>query len=495
MVKGKILIVDDDPVARDVLSEILARVGGYGTDIAIDGFEGIEKVRNNNYDIIFTDLTMPRLNGMDLLRETRKIAPSIPVIVVTAFSSIDNAVNAMKEGARDFITKPFKINTVTSLTDKILGERKLFDRLTSGNVDEASMARLNSELFKNLMEVGMLQSLSTELDLLLDNREIYEKIVEMASRLLVVKEVSFGIIENGVLKIERAIGAVEKDITISGTILEKVVADKNYYIGSPGELSPYDGSPLKSQFLSIPFIMNGEAFGILSLSDKADSTVFADNEISLAVTFAKKAALRIENNALYEVFYNNLVNTLKSLVASIEARDIYTKHHSERVSLYSMQIAEMMDLGEDEKDIIRFGGYLHDVGKIGVRDTVLLKPGRLTDEEMAEIKMHPVVGDNIIKPIKFFPRERELIRSHHERYDGKGYPDGIAGEDIPLIVRVLTVADTFDAMTSSRPYRTARTHEFAVEELKRCSGTQFDPEVVKAFLMTTTGKGKTDDTE
>jgi putative nucleotidyltransferase with HDIG domain len=236
--------------------------------------------------------------------------------------------------------------------------------------------------------------------------------------------------------------------------------------------------------------MNDDVFAILNLSNKADGTAFTESEISLALAFAKKAALRIENNALYEVFYNNLVNTLKALVTSIEARDVYTRHHSERVAAYSLAVADVMELPEEEKDVIRFGGYLHDIGKIGVRDTVLLKPGRLTDEEVAEIRLHPVIGDNIIKPIKFFPKERELIRNHHEKFDGTGYPDGLTGDKTPLIVRIIQVADTYDAMTSSRPYRKALSHDVAAAELVRCINTQFDGEVVRAFLQTPAGRGQ-----
>ena len=147
-----------------------------------------------------------------------------------------------------------------------------------------------------------------------------------------------------------------------------------------------------------------------------------------------------------------------------------------------------MNISPERKDAISFGGYLHDIGKIGVRDTILLKPGKLTPEEFAEIKMHPVIGDNIIKPIRFFPMEREIILHHHENYNGTGYPNGLAGDNIPLTARILAVANTYDAMTTSRPYRMALTHEAAIEELLRCSRTQFDAEIVRAFLQTTARK-------
>ncbi|MBA4373189.1 MAG: hypothetical protein C0402_10055 [Thermodesulfovibrio sp.] len=488
--KGTVLIVDDDPVVRNVLLDILGSVGGYQTDIAVDGVDGLDKLGQREYDIVFTDLTMPRMGGMDLLREAKKRNPLQSVVVITGFSTLDNAINAMKEGARDFITKPFKINTVISIADRITGEKKLLHGLSQPGEGGTAIERLNKELFRSLYEIGIFHMVSTELDSLLNNREVYENLVEMSSRLLNVREASFGILDSGSLKLENATGTTAKRIPIDGTIFEHVVTDKNYYIASPGELNPHTGTPLVSQFFSIPFLMNEEVFGILNLSNKIDGTAFTEYEISLAVAFARKAALRIENNALYEVFYGNLVNTLKALVMSIEVRDSYTKQHSERVTAYSLEIAQQMAVSPEERDILSFGGYLHDIGKIGVRDTVLLKPGRLTDDEFQEIKMHPVIGDNIIKPIKFFPRERELIRNHHEHFDGSGYPDGLAGYKIPLIVRIIKVADTYDAMTSSRPYRQALGHDIAVAELKKFSGTQFDKEIVNAFLQTPAGRGE-----
>lgn len=489
MDKGRVLIVDDDPIVRDVLYDILSNVGGYRADLAFDGIDALEKLKRQEYDVVFTDLTMPRMNGMDFLKETIRTIPGIPVVVITGFSSIDNAVNAMREGAKDFITKPFRIDTVLTVASKILGEGRLLHKISHNNDAENMVGKLNSELFKNLHEIGILQSISNEIDGIFSNREIYEKLVEMVSRLFMVKEASFGIVENGEIKIEAGIGTTARTISISKTILERVISSKSYCIALPGEINPHDGTSLTCPFFSIPLTMNDEVFGILSISQKADGTTFTDYEISLALTFAKKAALRIENNALYEVFYGNLINTLKSLVISIEARDTYTRNHSERVADYALQVAEVMNLSNDDKEIIRFGGYLHDIGKIGVRDTILLKPSMLTDDEFREIRLHPVIGDNIIKPIKFFPKERELIRHHHERFDGKGYPDGLAGERIPVVVRIMNVVDTFDAMTTSRPYRTARTHEYAVEELQRCSNSQFDGEIVNAFLQTPAGRG------
>jgi response regulator RpfG family c-di-GMP phosphodiesterase len=493
MYKGRVLIVDDDPFVRESLSEILCQCDCYETDVALDGLEGIEKVRSKEYDIVFTDLCMPRLNGIDFLKEIKKLEPTLPVVIITGFSTIENAINAMREGASDFIEKPFQIEKVVSVTEKLICQRKLLGKIAPKGDYRLSLERVNAELLKRLQEIATLHIVSTELDNLYDNREIYQKIVEMALKLLMVREASFGIVDGSRLKIKSSIGTpVNKEVNITGTYIENIIKSGDYFIAQPGGINPFNNSPIFSPILYIPLTINDETIGILSLSNKLDGTSFTDDEIHLALTFGKRVALRIENNTLYETIYNNLINTLKSLVSIIEARDPYTKQHSERVTAYALEIAELMNLSYEEKEIIKFGGYLHDIGKIGVRDTVLLKPGRLTPEEMAEVKLHPIIGDNMVKPIRFLQKERELILYHHERIDGRGYPYGIGDNEIPLTVRVLSVADVYDAITSSRAYRPAKSHEVAIEELKLCINTQFDRDVVQAFLETETGKGKLD---
>lgn len=490
MEKERALIVDDDPIVRDILADILTNICGFSIDSATNGLEALEKLRNQQYNIIFTDLNMPKLGGMDFLKESIKSYPSIPVVMITGISTIDTAVAAMKEGASDFIIKPFQIDKVVSVAERIIGEQKLLSKVNNKNGEhDASIKRINAELFKKLQEINILQSLSLELDGIYNNRDIYEKISEMATRLLSVRYAFFGIVEGDYLKIVQSNGFNKKEIKIKGSLYENVIKNKSYSIISYNGKETLNDYSNSQDVLFIPFTLKDEVFAVLGLYDKSDKTAFTADEIAIIQTFAKKASLRIENNALYEVFYNNLINTLKSLVISIEARDSYTKQHSERVAIYSLQIAEIMGLPDEDRDALRFGGYLHDIGKIGVRDTVLLKPDKLTFEEEKEIKLHPIKGDEIVKPIRFFPKERDLIRYHHERYDGKGYPDGLAGDAIPLHVRILSVADAYDAMTSSRPYRPAKTHEKAIEELRNNAGQQFDPEAVKSFLQTPIGKG------
>ncbi len=166
----------------------------------------------------------------------------------------------------------------------------------------------------------------------------------------------------------------------------------------------------------------------------------------------------------------------------MEAKDPYTRQHSRRVTTLSVLTAQNLGLDIAETESLRFASYLHDIGKIGIKDDILQKASSLSREEYEHIKRHPVIGESIIKDMDLTDNERGIIRHHHERWDGKGYPDGLAGEDIPFLARIVAVADAFDAMTSDRPYRKAKGHEEAMTEILRCAGHQFDPKVVDSFL-------------
>lgn len=175
-------------------------------------------------------------------------------------------------------------------------------------------------------------------------------------------------------------------------------------------------------------------------------------------------------------------STVLAFVGAIEAKDIYTRGHSERVAEYGRMIAEKLGVRDSELEIFYFGALLHDVGKLGVRKSVLTKPSRLSREEYEEIKRHPGLGAQIVKDIEFLTPAVESVLYHHERLDGTGYPAGLSGELVPEWARIMGVADTYDAMTSTRAYRGASSPEDAIGELKRCSGTLFDPRCVDAFV-------------
>ncbi len=176
------------------------------------------------------------------------------------------------------------------------------------------------------------------------------------------------------------------------------------------------------------------------------------------------------------------LDIVQSLRATVEAKDSYTRGHSDRVSAYSVLLGKYLKVSDDELEILRIGGLFHDVGKIGIPDTILLKNGKLTDEEYAEIKKHPQIGVDILGDSDMFKNIIPFVKYHHERYDGKGYPEGLSGENIPYIARIAAVADSFDAMSSRRVYRDSLPIEVVKEEIIKNLGTQFDPEIGSVFL-------------
>ena len=199
-------------------------------------------------------------------------------------------------------------------------------------------------------------------------------------------------------------------------------------------------------------------------------------------------AKRIEDSTknltrLYEDLRSTYMRTIKVLAQAIEARDHYTRSHSENVAKYAVAIAREMKFSAKEIETIQMACELHDLGKIGVEDSILMKPSRLNDEEWKQIKRHPIIGAQILEPLTFLSEVTEMIRQHHEHFDGSGYPEGRRGEDILLSARIIHLADAYEAMTSVRSYRkTPLSKEEAVAEIKRNSGTQFDPKVVEVFL-------------
>ncbi|MBI4759290.1 MAG: HD domain-containing protein, partial [Chloroflexi bacterium] len=235
-----------------------------------------------------------------------------------------------------------------------------------------------------------------------------------------------------------------------------------------------------------PLRSRGRITGVVYVDSRLQSGIFHQEDLDLLVAFADQAAIAIENARLYDTLRQQYEGMIQSLVEAIDARDRYTKRHSGRVTGYAMSIVAASSLPAKEAEALRHAAVLHDVGKIGVPEAILNKRGPLTDAEFARMKAHVLIGVDIVSPVASLADLIPLIRHHHELYDGSGYPDGVRGEAIPLGARILCVADSFDAMTTDRPHRPAKTVEEARAELRRCAGTQFDPQVVEAFL----GKGE-----
>lgn len=221
--------------------------------------------------------------------------------------------------------------------------------------------------------------------------------------------------------------------------------------------------------------------GVLEAINKKDGK-FDESDLDLINTLSNFIAIAIENARLYTELKETFYVTAEALAETIELRDPYTGGHTKRVKDYSLIIGQTMGFNKAELEKLMLSAILHDIGKIGVRDNVLLKQGSLEKEEFIQMSMHPQNGSALLTHVKRLKDVIPGVRNHHERYDGTGYPDGLKGSDISIIARIIAVADTYDAMTTDRPYRKGLTQETAFTELDRCSGTQFDPEVVRAFL-------------
>lgn len=322
----RLLVVDDEEFIRSIIRERL-EIEGFSVDEAQNGIQALAKLGTGDYSVLLTDIRMPEMDGIALLREASHRFPATARIVMTAHAELETAVAALKNGAYDYILKPFSFDilfvTIRNAIRKQMMERQLNDY------------RMN---------------------------------------------------------------------------LENKVKEQTDLI-----------------------------------------------------------------NSLY-------VRSIRSLIKALEAKDFYTRGHSQRVTLYSVAIAMEMGLSPASLENLRRAASLHDLGKIGVRESVLNKPGKLTCEEFREVARHPEVATQILSPIPFFHTLLPAILHHHERFDGSGYPGRIAGEKIPLESRVMAVADTYDAMTSTRAYRAALPEEKATTEIMQCSRTQFDPEIVSVFL-------------
>jgi putative nucleotidyltransferase with HDIG domain len=226
----------------------------------------------------------------------------------------------------------------------------------------------------------------------------------------------------------------------------------------------------------------GKLLGTLNLVRTNKLHPFSPGQLQSLSIIASTAASAIENSKLYEGIKESYLNTLTALANAVEARDIYTRGHTERVWYLASLIAEQLGWSEEKQWEVKMGGILHDIGKIGVPDAILNKPTQLTLEEFEIMKNHTTQGAKILEGIPFLKPAVPYILYHHERYDGKGYPEKLSGEEIPIQGRLMSVVDTFDAITSDRPYRPARDFQKALKEIRENSATQFDPLIAEIFL-------------
>ena len=469
MMRDKVLIVDDDPGIRSTISELIGELG-YLSETASDGLDAIALLDSGPYLCVFTDIMMPNMTGLELIKKIKARDVSLPIIVITGYASLEIAIDAMKYGASDFIAKPFKVKQIELMLNKVKREKNLIEENKRFS-DTLQLHRLIDNLVGQIEakneELISLQAISEKIISMKGIRDLVGAIIDVSKQLLDEAEVRFFPISRKHNTLIDPDGG--KEISLDPGLLNGDIVRNHHAV-----------SALTDTFETIfPLMIEGQVFGALAI---ITSSILGDDKESKILYLLDRSAARMENVALYEGLYENMLSTLNSLAKILDARDPHTSQHSTRVTSLSMAMGKALGLDEDDLDVLYIAASLHDIGKVGIPDHILLKPGGLTDEEFAVIKKHPDIGADILKPIPPMAKETEIIRHHHERYDGRGYPAGLKGNKIPHLSRIITLADSFDAMTSDRPYREGMSIEKALEEIKRCKDSQFDPELADLFI-------------
>lgn len=480
----KILVVDDEEIIISIFREYLEATKSYTVFTATDGFEALEIIKNEEIDCCFTDISMPRLDGLELTKRIHLHDNTIPVIIMTGNPSLHNAIETLKNGVVDFLTKPIKMDQLSQIIDKVMMERSLFvDNILLK--EEAQKNRkllsVNKELQQKIKEVETMNLILQQLDQAKTSKDLFSTLVHLSGEVTSCDEAHFSIFTQEMTSPKTITSFVrDKGMAIGDAgFIEKEILKKVADDGMPFLIKKNNGN---GSVMAIPLKIRSKVFGILFLLIGVGRGCFSEKDLYFSNFLAQKASFSIENLALYENIYENLFSTLYAFVETIEARDPYTKQHSTRVSSYAMSIAEAIGCSQEEIDELNISGNLHDIGKIGIPDSILLKPGRLTDEEYEVIKKHPVIGSNIIGHFNMWSLEEKIIRHHHERWDGKGYPDNLKENKIPFLSRILSVSDVYDALTSDRSYRTKMQEDVALNIIIENAGSQFDPEIVDVFL-------------
>lgn len=391
------------------------------------------------------------------------------------------------------IEKPSPMHPV-NLEGKVIGwvrgekAQTLAKLLSYLAVQELGKRALAKETLEKYKELSVIYDATEKLAANLDPQQVSQLVIEEAKRIIQADNISVIVIDEntGLCSVLAASGTeyhpeigfrLGKGIlgcimdSGKGEIINNVLSDSRYIKGS-AKISSMMCAPLK---------IKDRVIGAICVIS-AKSLNYTAEDLKILSALALQSAAAIENARLYDSLKDTFLTAVYTLAETIEQRDPYTGGHTKRVTQYSLAIGGELGLSGEDLERLKFAAILHDVGKIGIKDNILQKDSDLTREEFNLIKKHTVYGQKVLKHVKYFKDIIPGVLHHHERFDGKGYPDGLRGEEIDIIARIIAVADSYDAMTTDRPYRKGICHEVAIEELKRCSGSQWDGDVVEAFL-------------
>jgi PAS domain S-box-containing protein/putative nucleotidyltransferase with HDIG domain len=436
-----ILIVDDEPRIRTSLERLL-RAAGYTADQATCGKEACGQISAKHYDLLLLDLMMPDMDGLQVMEYVQQHSPRTLVIILTGFASADSAVDCLKKGAYDYLKKPFETEELTRRVEHALDQKRL-------QIEEEEL-HLQRDYFQQLFENSpdAIVLLDSEDHILKVNRS-FEKLFQYANAEIEMRSLN--------------------DVIVPDTMLNEAeqLSRKAQSMGSVQKETQRrrkDGSLVDVAILGYPIQHKDRQIGVYGIYSDITQRKRSEEQLQRTLEKLRKA----------------MGATISAMASTVEVRDPYTAGHQQRVANLARAIAQTIGLGNEEVDGIRMAGAIHDLGKITVPAEILSKPGRITDIEFSLIKTHPLIAYEILKEIDFPWPVAQIVYQHHERLDGSGYPQGLAGDKIRLEAQILSVADAVEAIASHRPYRPALGLDKALEWIVEKRGIYYDARVVDA---------------
>jgi response regulator RpfG family c-di-GMP phosphodiesterase len=482
----KIIVVDDEPAVRELLVDILSEEG-YALESSAEADSALEKMRDEHFDLLLTDIRLPGMDGIELIREAMQVLPDIIPVVMTGNASLDTARAAVRGGAFDYVLKPFDIAEVRIAVAGALERKRL--------LDENARLRELGELFIISETINSLREEKTLLEFVL--KSALAKVGATRGSIMLRDRdgetlriaVSVGLPDDvkgsAVVKLGEGIsGWVAKEgkpLLIADVEQDAHFKDASHklpdksFVSVPIETHDEEG-------VSLPVKSSKQVLGVINVNRKLNGHPFTASDLKTLSILANQAAVSLDNARLFASLQDAYLMTIRSLVLALEAKDAYTHGHSQRVTAICERIGTMLGMSSDDLDCLRTAATLHDIGKIAIPESVLNKPGPLNDAEWDMLRRHPVAGCEVLAPVTFLTPAMPIIRHHHERQDGSGYPDGIEAHTLSKSIRTIIVADAYDAMASDRAYRGALRDEEIESQLTENSGTQFDPDIVAIML-------------
>lgn len=462
-----LVVVDDEKYICEIIDEALSSEK-YRVTTFTNPNEASSYIENNPVDLVLTDLVMAECSGIDVMNMTLKTHQDAVVILMTAHPTVETAIAVLKKGGYDFLIKPFKLESLKVTIKRALEHQKVLrDNLSlKGQVEflklsQAGIAGTDMERYLTMVVGCCMKEFSASAVALLE--------VDPAS-----SEVSRSVYEGSDRR-------HLKEVLDETTILQfKYTKSSRPVIFSEQEKN--DDIISNRILISQPIFFRRRLHGVINILTIRRFGEVQAGELNLLSILTSSAGSVIANQRLYQDLEYSYMHAIRSLANAVEARDEYTAGHTDRVCTLAWLVALHMGWDETEIDNLIMGCTLHDIGKLGVPDSILNKPGKLTEKERDKMRAHTLVGVKIISGIDRFKPAIPYIIAHHEWYDGGGYPNGLKGEEIPIEGRLLAVVDTFDAIVSDRPYRKAAGAQVAVDELIKFKGIQFDPQIVDSFL-------------